>query len=216
MPSRNQQLLRDFADLRDAGDTEGAHRVWGELVEQNADLVLGYAAAFKTANGYLTPDEQADAAQDALVRIYRRLGKNLIGTHEGQFLKAMRTAARYACLDLLEDKISERKWIATSVEDVYPDDEGNVAGHSHPDLAAHLTEQELLREARARTNDNLYDAIAKLTNASYRLVVLHTLVGTPTEELLEIFGINRNLLYKWRERAYDELRTTLNEGGWEA
>lgn len=213
MPRSNSALLRDFHARRDAGDTAGAKAVWGELVVANYDRMAGFAAAFRTAGGHLTVQEQEDAVQEAFMRIWNRLGTTLVGRSEGEFMMAMRTAVRFACQDVLKAKIRRREREATSLDEVRGADDGSLVDDVDPDVLTALLDHQHTAEARRDAERDVYGALDRLDNDGYREVLVHTLAGTPTEELLETLGITRDNLYQRRKRGLAELRRILTEGG---
>src|SRR5919199_1826182 len=80
-------MLRRFLAARRAGDEDDARRWWDAL----------------QARGRLSPDEQDEALQRALIRMANRMIHTFHGTSMGEWVESTRSLVRFLCMDTQRD-----------------------------------------------------------------------------------------------------------------
>jgi RNA polymerase sigma factor (sigma-70 family) len=194
-----EAALRRFLACRAAGDVERARRAWAELVTVNLDRVRGMVALWGRG-GRLSADEQQDAVQLAMVRLWRNMVGTFAGTSMGEWVNAARTCTGFACLDV-QRAGAARSARESALDEV--DEEGEstadrrLAGTAH---AEHAREGE-----RAEARDFIAWALPQVTDERRRLVLERTLDGVPAQAIAAEVGVEMGNLYQLRSRGLKDL-----------
>jgi RNA polymerase sigma-70 factor (ECF subfamily) len=162
---------------------------WEALVRRYQGRVLGLAVHYARDR-----EEARDWAQDAFVRVYRKLG-SYDGDDE-QLLPWLLSVARNVCIDRLR-----RRRARPPAQDV-PVEETSLADDTEDPLEA--TE----REARRHL---LHRAIARMGESHREMIVLKDIQGLKLEEIASMLGLPLGTVKSRSNRARVELATRIRE-----
>jgi RNA polymerase sigma factor (sigma-70 family) len=192
--------LRRFVACRDTGDAAGAHRAWAELVTANLDRVRGMVALWGRG-GRLSADEQEDAVQLAMVKLWRNMVETFEGTSMGEWVNAARTCTTYACLDV------QRAAAIRSAREAPLEDRGGDEEEDRPAwrLAEAARREQRRERERAEAREFVAWALPQLADERRRLVLERTLDGVPAEEIAAELGVEMGNLYQLRSRGLKDL-----------
>ena len=192
MAPHDDELLRRFVAARDAGDAADARRWWTELVERSHDRVAAMVALWGRG-GRLSADEQEDAVQKALLKLWQNMVDTFQGATMGEWVNAVRTCVGYACLDV-QRAAARRSGRELALEESAP--------------VAALAQQEHDREAeRADAARFVGWALERMRHERRRRVIERTLDGVPAEAIAEELGVSMDNLYQLRSRGLTDLAT---------
>jgi RNA polymerase sigma factor (sigma-70 family) len=195
----DEEKLRRFAACRDAGDAAGARAWWEALVEDNYDRVTAMVAVWGRG-GRLSADEQEDAVQRALWKVWLKLVGTFEGIHMGEWVNAVRACVNFACLDV-QREAAERSRRTTSLDAPWPGEDPDAAPrnewHAAEEAHRRAAEQDAAREFLAYALPQL--------DSRRRLVVERTLDGVPGEDIAAEIGVTKDNLYQLRSRGLKDL-----------
>lgn len=213
-PPTSEQLLRRYVDARDRGEDRAAERAWVELVTLEYDRIDGFvaAAAYRHLEGR---HEREDALQLALTKILYELSRSFRGSTMGEWVKATRTASRYACLEI---KRREARHHGKVRRLTFEDQDGDPAERDRDlyeaSVRACADEQER-REDEARLAEQmrlLAGCLHELTPGRRRVLEL-TLRRMPSAEIAERLGMSVNAVDQNRRRALQDVEARLTRRG---
>ena len=92
----DEHKLRQFLAARRAGDEAGARRWWDELVRENFDRIRGMVIL--RSRGHLSPVEQDEALQRALIKLTNNMIHTFNGSSMGEWVNSTRTLVFGACV----------------------------------------------------------------------------------------------------------------------
>jgi RNA polymerase sigma factor (sigma-70 family) len=197
--ARGEGALRRFVACRDAGDAAGARRAWAELVTENLDRVRGMVALWGRG-GRLSPDEQEDAVQLAMVKLWRNMVETFAGTSMGEWVNAARACTTFACLDV------QRAAATRSAREAPLDDRGGDEESRTEWRLGEAARREERREGeRAEAREFVAWALPQVADERRRLVLERTLDGVPAEEIAAELGVEMGNLYQLRSRGLKDL-----------
>lgn len=197
---RGEAALARFVACRDAGDAAGAHAAWSELVTANLDRVRAMVALWGSG-GRLSAEEQDDAVQLAMVKLWRNMVATFTGSSMGEWVNAARTCATFACLDV------QRAGAARSSRETALEPVPRGEDDDRPDWRlAEAAQAEHRREGeRAEARDFVAWALPRLADERRRLVIARTLDGVPAEAIAAELGVEMGNLYQLRSRGLKDL-----------
>lgn len=198
----DEEKLRRFVHCRDTGDLEGAQRWWTELVEDNADRVRGMVAVWGR-DGRLSAEEQEEAVQTALIKVWRNMVGTFAGTSMGEWVNAVKRCTEFACLDI-QRRAATRRTREGSLDETIQGEEGAVGRYDRR-LAEHAEEEHRRHEERAEASGFVTWAVAQMKNERRRIVIERTLDGVPAEEIAAELEVEIGNLYQLRKRGMDDL-----------
>lgn len=198
----DEHQLREFLAARRAGDEVSARRWWDELVRDNFDRVRGMVVL--RSRGHLSPDEQDEALQRALIRLSGRMFHTFEGTSMGEWINATKTLVFGACVDTQRRRqvVSRRE---TSLE------AGEDGARFTGEVLDALAKRHLEQEADGADADGHEWAVGFLDWAVPRLSARRRAVieldrqGVACEEIQERLGVSRDVVYASRSRALKDL-----------
>jgi RNA polymerase sigma factor (sigma-70 family) len=199
---RDEEKLRRFVRCRDAGDHRGAERWWAELVEDNIDRVKSMVAIWGR-DGRLSPDEREEAAQRALVRVWRNMVHTFAGSSMGEWVNAVKQCTDYACRDV-QRSAARRSGRESSLDETVQGEEGEMGRHDRQ-LAKRAEEEYSRDEERAEASGFVAWALPQIKNERRRTVLELTLDGVPSEEIAGELGVEMGNLYQLRTRGLKDL-----------
>jgi RNA polymerase sigma factor (sigma-70 family) len=202
----DDEILRRFLAAHRAGDEVGARRWWDELVNDNFDRVR--AMVILQSRGRLSPDEQEDAVQRALMRLYTNMIVTFRGTSMGEWVESTRTLVKFACID------TQRRAQAISKHERALDEGGrddDSAGRWDAETYTAIEEQRREEEsaeddaATLRERQAFLDWAVPRLSPKRRAVVELDREGVPVDEIQERLGVSRDVVYASRSRAIKDL-----------
>ena len=214
---REDELLRLFCHHRDRGDHARAAEMWQHLAVRSHDRVVGLARTFRfPGGGALSPEDAADAAQNAYLRVVA-MGGSFEGSAVGQFRAALHQCVHHTCMDLGRRELRHEVRRAGSLDERYDDD--GEAGPYDEAIARHSREQEAFaaedeheEERRREAAETVAWAIAQVANDNYRAVLeltyRHQLAA---EQIAERLGITIDNVYARRSRGVKQLEAILRD-----
>ncbi len=187
----DEQTLRRFVACRDAGDEPGAQRAWRELVTDSYDRVAAMVAIWGR-DGRLSADEQEEAVQRALIKLWQNMVHTFHGTSAGEFVNALKTCAGYACADV--QRAAARRAGRLSPVDEAVRHEWRIATEEH-------------RRAAERDDARgfLEWGLPRVADERRRHVLERTLDGAPAAEIAGELGVTLENLYQLRSRGLKDL-----------
>ena len=197
----DEELLRRFVACRDDGDAAGALHWWTELVEANFDRVRGMVELRAPRYG-LSAAERDEAAQRALVKLWRRMVRTFQGATMGEWVNATKTLVDVVCKDV-QRAGARRTARETSFDAVPADAEGANPDWRGDELAHHRHRRD---EERGDAAAFVAWALPQLRNERRRLVIERTLDGVPAEAIADELGVSMVNLYALRSRGLKDMR----------
>jgi RNA polymerase sigma factor (sigma-70 family) len=197
----DEEKLRRFVHCRDTGDVEGAQRWWAELVEDNADRVKSMVAI--CAKGRLSADEQEEAAQMALIKVWRNMAVTFEGVSMGEWVNAVKTCTERVSIDV-QRRAVRRSGRESSLDGTVQTEEGEVGRHER-ELGKAAEEERRRDEERDDAAAFLEWALPQITNERRRLVLQRTLDGVPAQDIAAELGVSMENLYQLRSRGLKDL-----------
>ncbi len=210
----DDEKLRRFLAARTAGDEAGARRWWDELVSDNFDRVRGMVVL--QSRGHLSADEQDDALQRALVKLFNNMIATFRGTSMGEWVESTRTLVKFACIDTQRRAMT----ISTHERSLEPrgrDDDDD--GRWDVDVYAAIEQQRREQESAEQDVERLHDGQAFLDwavprlSAKRRAVIELDRAEVPVDEIQERLGVSRDVVYASRCRALKDLAKLREEYG---
>lgn len=197
--------LRQFLVARRAGDEAGARRWWDELVRDNFDRVRGMVIL--QSRGHLSPTEQDEALQRALIKLTNNMIQTFNGTSMGEWVNSAKTLVFGACVDTQrrEQAASKRRALNAT------DDEGHDTGRVDRDVYKALEKRR--QEAEDADDTAELDAYAQgfldwavpKLSPKRRAVIELDRQNVPCEQIQERLGVSRDVVYASRSRALKDL-----------
>jgi RNA polymerase sigma factor (sigma-70 family) len=205
-PPDDTRLLAAYVAAREAGDVQTAYRRWQSLVVLNLDRVRGFVRLH--GRDRLSVEEREDALGNALERLLGGMFKNFRGESMGEWILSAKTAARFACGDVLRhESYHHRRVIAADAPHAGDSDSDSwdavtyrAALHEHLAAEEEMDEAEELGGMR-RAFDR---AVAQLSEKR-RAVIEFDLQGVPVETIEKELGMSRDAIYQTRRRALQDL-----------
>ena len=203
----DEEKLRRFVAARRTGDGAGARRWWDELLSDNFDRVRGMV--YLESRGRLSPDEQDEALQRALVRLAVNMIETFHGASMGEWVQSTRRLVTFACIDTQRraQTISKRE---RALDEPGRDDDD---GGGRWDAGVYKAIEDRRREAESREHDAgvlgerqafLDWAVPQLAPRRRDVVELDR-AGLSVEEIQERLGVSRDVVYQSRSRALTDL-----------
>lgn len=146
------------------------------------------------------PEDASDASQEALIRIYRNIGKF---KGDSKFSTWLYRIAHNACIDEYRRRKSKLNFASVSVDDSYDDSDNPLL--EIPDTSP-TPEEHTLKNERSKM---LYDAISKLSPISKSAVLLRDVNGLSYEEIAEIQNCSLGTVKSRINRARQQLKEIL-------
>jgi RNA polymerase sigma factor (sigma-70 family) len=161
-------------------------------------------------------DEHGSAASEAYMRVIA-MGATFRKREPGRFYAALVTCVENACRDFGRKELRHEKRKAGSLDQTY--EPGGQAGPFDAALAAydeHLrrqTDEAMEAELDRQEAEGLVAwAVSQIANDKYREALELTLLQQlSTDAVIQRLGINRDTLYKRRERGFKELERILRD-----
>jgi len=200
----NDQHLRRFVQCRDRGDEEGALAAWTLLVEQEFDRVGGLVAAWGRG-GRLSREEQEEAVQTALLKLWKNMSRTFEGVSMGEFVNALRRLVEFACLDV-QRKAATRTQSERSLDDVVRVDDGEERSRFAKAVYDEACWQQRRERERAHAGEFVSWALGAMTNERRARVLRHTLAGTPEADIAAELDTSLNNVQALRSRGMKDLR----------
>ena len=198
--------LRQFLAARRAGDEAGARRWWDELVRDNFDRVRGMVIL--QSRGRLSPTEQDEALQRALIKLTNNMIQTFNGTSMGEWVNSTKKLVFGCCVDTQrrEQVVSKRHAPLNAT-----DDEGHETGRLDRDVFTALEKRrqeaedaEESAELDEYARGFLSWAVPKLS-PKRRAVIELDRENVPCEEIQDLLGVSRDVVYASRSRALRDL-----------
>jgi len=200
-------LLRQFVAARRAGQEDGARAWWERLVTVNYDRVRGMVRL--ESRGRLSPVEQDEALQRALLKLVDNMIVTFEGTTMGEWVLSTRRLVHYACMDTQrhEASISKRQRPLDAPGGGDPDAPGRWDAEVYKAVEKRRLEQESLEDdADAMRVERAFLAWAlPQLSPTHREVIELDLQGVPGEEIPARVNTSRDAVYQRRHRAMKEL-----------
>ena len=205
----DEEMLRRFLAARRAGDEDDARRWWDALLTDNFDRVRGMVAL--QARGRLSPDEQDEALQRALIRMANRMIHTFHGTSMGEWVESTRSLVRFLCMDTQRDAAAISSHERPLDEPAGGGEEHDAGGRWDAQVYAAIEkrrrEEESLEdeeEAMAEGRAFLDWAVPQLS-PQRRAVLELDRAGLPVDEIQRQLGVSRDVVYASRSRALKDL-----------
>jgi RNA polymerase sigma factor (sigma-70 family) len=202
----DDEKLRRFLAARKAGDEAGARRWWDELVSDNFDRVRGMVSL--QSRGHLSADEQQDAVQRALVKLFTNMIVTFRGTSMGEWVESTRTLVTFACIDTQRRATTISKH-ERSLDQPGRDDDSD--GRWDADVYASIEHRRHEQESAEEDVESVHDGQAFLDwavpqlSAKRRAVIELDRADVPVDEIQERLGVSRDVVYASRCRALKDL-----------
>lgn len=202
----DEHKLRQFLAARRAGDDAGTRRWWDELVQDNFDRVRGMVIL--QSRGHLSPTEQDEALQRALIKLTNNMIQTFNGTSMGEWVNSTKTLVFGACVDTQrrEQAASKRRAAFNAT-----DDEGHESGRLDRDVFKALEKRRHEAEdAEASAEIDVYaegflDWAVPQLPPRRRAVIELDRQDIPCEEIQQRLGVSRDVVYASRSRALKDL-----------
>lgn len=200
--------LRRFVAARKIGDHAAMREHWNMLVTINFPRIESFVRL--EARDRLNAEEKKDATQDACARILRGLFGNFRGSTMGEWVKAVKKAVHYACVDTQQGaaRVHRREG---SYDDSSIGEDGEERGRYTKDLyrdaerrRAEEEEEFLDRDELAAYGELLDEMLPKLS-PKLRAVAEMDRVGASTDRMLDELDITPDTLYQRRRRYLTDL-----------
>lgn len=146
------------------------------------------------------PEDASDASQEALIRVYRNIGKF---KGDSKFSTWLYRIAHNACIDEYRRRKSKLNFASVSVDDSYDDSDNPLL--EIPDTSP-TPEEHTLKNERSKM---LYDAISQLSPISKSAVLLRDVNGLSYEEIAEIQNCSLGTVKSRINRARQQLKEIL-------
>ena len=146
------------------------------------------------------PEDASDASQEALIRVYRNIGKF---KGDSKFSTWLYRIAHNACIDEYRRRKSKLSFASVSVDDSYDDSDNPLL--EIPDTSP-TPEEHTLKNERFKM---LYDAISQLSPISKSAVLLRDVNGLSYEEIAEIQNCSLGTVKSRINRARQQLKEIL-------
>ena len=146
------------------------------------------------------PEDASDASQEALIRVYRNIGKF---KGDSKFSTWLYRIAYNACIDEYRRRKSKLNIASVSVDDSYDDSDNPLL--EIPDTSP-TPEEHTLKNERSKM---LYDAISQLSPISKSAVLLRDVNGLSYEEIAEIQNCSLGTVKSRINRARQQLKEIL-------
>jgi RNA polymerase sigma factor (sigma-70 family) len=204
----DEETLRRFLAARRAGDDAGARRWWDALLTDNFDRVRGMVAL--QARGRLSPDEQEEALQRALIRMANKMIHTFRGTSMGEWVESTRSLVRFLCMDTQRDAATmsrRERSLHEPAGDAGDDDAGRWDAQVYAAIEERRREQESREdeaEALAEGRAFLDWAVPQLS-PQRRAVLELDRAGVPVQEIQERLDVSRDVVYASRSRGLKDL-----------
>lgn len=207
-----EYILRQFVAARSAGDDAAARLWWDRLVTENFDVVTNMVKA--TSHSHLSPAEQDDALQRALIKLINNMIHTFNGSTMGEWVNATKTLVYHACVDV------QRRATAISEKSAplhTTGDDGEETERLHPGVQKAIGRRHAETEADDREAKSLAAgsafldwALPKLTEKR-RKVIEFDRQGVPSEEIERRLGMSRDAVYQSRHRGMQDLERLREE-----
>lgn len=145
-------------------------------------------------------EDASDASQEALIRVYRNIGKF---KGESKFSTWIYRIAYNACIDEYRKRKSKRGISFISTDDCYEDSENPLLCIAD---ASPTPEESALQRERTKM---LYNAIGKLSATSRSTIMLRDVDGLSYEEIAKIQGCSLGTVKSRVNRARTQLKEIL-------
>lgn len=212
MTRHAEHILRQFVAARAAGDDAAARHWWDQLVGEHFDLVSNLVKA--TSRRHLSPGEQEDAVQQALIKLLNNMIHTFNGSTMGEWVNATKTLVRHTCIDVQRraETISKK----TLPLDATGDD-GEDTDRLHPGVQQAIGRRHAEAEADEREAESIAEgsafidaALAKLTDKRRKVLELDR-QGLTNEEIERRLGMSRDAVYQSRHRGMKDLERLREE-----
>lgn len=198
-------LIAAFARARDRGDADAARDAWQTLVIRHYDRIHGIVAAFRFPGHEqvrIADGDLDDATQEAFLRVLNKL--KFRGVSEGEFLKALRRATRFSCMDHCRRTLARERHERGSMNEVR--EQPTALERELGDVAEALHEDE--RHGR-EDMDELLSALPEVPSENMRAVILFTLDGMPLAEIAAQLRTSHDNAYQLRSRGLRKLKEVM-------
>ena len=208
----DDEKLRRFLAARRLGDEATARRWWEELLTDNFDRVRGMVAL--QSRGHLSNDEQQEALQRALIKLANNMIETFRGASMGEWVESTRTLVKFACID------TQRRAAAISKHERsldQPGGEDGEIGRWDANVYAAIEEQRREQESaehdieRVRDGQAFLDWAVPKLNDKRRAVIEFDRAEVPVEEIQQLLGVSRDVVYATRSRALKYLAKLRDE-----
>jgi RNA polymerase sigma factor (sigma-70 family) len=209
-------FIRRFARDRDAGRADAARQTWEDACVRKWDLVNGLVRGHTfPGGGHLSPEDQHDAANEAMLRILK-MGERFRGSTAPEFRAAIKRAVWYTCMDVGREALAWEQHSAGSLDDLY---EGSDVGRFESAIAALSRNRgEQAIEAEERELEDLQAmalvrwGISQIANENYRVVLEMTFIQRlDGDEIAARLGITTDNVYQRRSRGLKKLEEMLRD-----
>lgn len=210
----DDEKLKRFLAARKAGDDAGARRWWDELVGDNFDRVSNMVAV--ESRGRLSPVEQDDAVQRALIKLLNNMIHTFKGSSMGEWVMSTRMLVKFACMDTQrhETVISKHE---RSLDSGAGHGDEDAAGSWDKDVYAanekkrhEREDDEHLAEILGGYQAFLDWAVPQLTEKRRAVIELDR-AGVPVEEIQQRLGVSQAVVYQSRHRGLKDLANLWEE-----
>lgn len=202
-------LLAQFLAARSAGDDAAAKAAWNELVAMNLDRVDGMVRI--ESRGRLSPEEQDEAVQNALIKLLTNMMRTFRGTSMGEWVNATRTLVFGVCVDV--QRRAERHSRHKAPLHATDEDGGGYTAAVNGALLDRAALEAADEDAAA-----IYDVAAGFLDWALpqvtekrRAVIELDLQGLACEEIQARLGLSRDAVYANRSRAIKDLTALRKE-----
>jgi len=202
----DEHKLRQFLAARRAGDAAGARWWWDELVRDNFDRVRGMVIL--QSRGHLSPTEQDEALQRALIKLTNNMIQTFNGTSMGEWVNSAKKLVFGACVDTQRrEQAASKRHTAFDATDAEGYETGRLERDVFKALEKRRQEAEHADESAELDADArgfLDWAVPKLS-PKRRAVMELDRENVPCEEIQERLGVSRDVVYASRSRALKDL-----------
>ena len=212
MPRHDDEKLRRFLAARNKGDDVGARRWWDELVTDNFDRVK--SMVLLQSRGHLSPTEQEDALQNALLKLSKNMFLTFRGSSMGEWVESTRTLVFGVCVDI------QRRAANISKHQTQLDRHDEVGDHTaRYDARVYEAIEQTRREQEQAADDaehlaghqTFLDWAVPQLSPTLRAVIELDRQEVPVEEIQRRLGVSRDVVYKRRSRALKDLAKLYQE-----
>lgn len=202
----DEHKLRRFLAARRSGDEATARRWWDELVCDNFDRVR--AMVRLRSRGHLSPDEQDEALQRALIKLSNNMMLTFRGASMGEWVESTRTLVYGVCIDTQRRAtvISRRERALSQTDDQGQDTE-------RLDAAVYAAIERERRDQDGADQDaedlergrGFLDWAVPRLSPKRRAVIELDRKNVPVDEIQARLGVTRDVVYASRSRALKDL-----------